>query len=138
MFKSILAVSEGGPDAMMTFSLAKRLAGIFDGTVDALHLPVGAIGGTINLHLVTHRSRLEARARQSERVFKEVLGPLAGSTYTGETKVTPLEALVGMGRFSDILLLGRPGADPENPDPDTVKTAIYECARAVMIAPPDA
>ena len=138
MFKSILAVSEGGPDALMTFSLARRLAGIFDGTVDALHLPVGAIGGTISLHLATNRHRLETRARQSEQVFKEILGPLAGSTYTAEIRVTPLEALVGMGRFSDILVLGRPGADPENHDPDTVKTAIYECARAVMIAPPDA
>ena len=45
MFKSILAVSEGGPDAAMSFKLATRVAGIFDGTVDALHLPVGPAGG---------------------------------------------------------------------------------------------
>ena len=41
MFKSILAVSEGGPDAAMSFTVAARVAAIFDGTVDALHLPVG-------------------------------------------------------------------------------------------------
>jgi hypothetical protein len=41
MLKSILAVSEGGPDAAMSFKLAARVAGIFEGTVDALHLPVG-------------------------------------------------------------------------------------------------
>ena len=43
-----------------------------------------------------------------------------------------------MGRCSDILVLGRPGADPENVAPATVEAAIYECARAVMIAPPTA
>ena len=31
MFKSILAVSEGGPDAGMSFKLAARVAGLFDG-----------------------------------------------------------------------------------------------------------
>ena len=40
-----------------------------------------------------------------------------------------------MGRCSDILVLGRPGADPENVAPATVEAALYECARAVMIAP---
>ena len=29
----------------MSFTLAARVAGIFDGTVDALHLPVGPAGG---------------------------------------------------------------------------------------------
>ena len=44
MFKSILAVSEGGPDAGMSFKLAARVAGLFDGCVDALLLPVGPAG----------------------------------------------------------------------------------------------
>ena len=47
MFKSILAVSEGGPDAGMSFKLAARVAGLFDGCVDALHLPVGPAGGMV-------------------------------------------------------------------------------------------
>ena len=45
MIKSILAVSEGGPDAVMSFRLAARVAAAFDGAVDALHLPVGPAGG---------------------------------------------------------------------------------------------
>ena len=32
MMKSILAVSEGGPDAAMSFRLAARVAGDFDGS----------------------------------------------------------------------------------------------------------
>ena len=47
MLKSILAVSEGGPDAAMSFKLAARVAGVFDGAVDALHLPVGPAGGMV-------------------------------------------------------------------------------------------
>jgi len=38
MMKSILAVSEGGPDATMSFRLAARVAAEFDGAVDALLL----------------------------------------------------------------------------------------------------
>ena len=37
MFKSILAISEGGPDAAMSFGLAARIAAMFGGTVDAVH-----------------------------------------------------------------------------------------------------
>ena len=47
MLKSILAVSEGGPDAVMSFKLAARVAAEFGGTVDALHLPVGPAGGMV-------------------------------------------------------------------------------------------
>ena len=47
MMKSILAVSEGGPDATMSFQLAARVAAEFDGAVDALHLPVGPAGGMV-------------------------------------------------------------------------------------------
>ena len=47
MIKSVLAVSEGGPDATMSFKLAARVAGAFGGSVDALHLPVGPAGGMV-------------------------------------------------------------------------------------------
>ena len=145
MFKSILAVSEGGPDAGMSFKLAARVAGLFDGTVDALHLPVGPAGGMVGglamsgeampLIMNIDDERLEARAKESERIYSEVIAPVKGATYTA-AKTATLDTLVAMGRCSDLLVLGRPGADPENVAPATVEAAIYECARAVMIAPP--
>ena len=145
MFKSILAVSEGGPDAAMSFNLATRVAGIFNGTVDALHLPVGPAGGmagglamsgeAMPLILNIDDERLEARAQESERVYKEIVAPVKGATFTA-AKTATLDTLVAMGRCSDLLVLGRPGADPENVAPATVEAAIYECARSVMIAPP--
>src|SRR5215468_11258169 len=147
MFKSILAVSEGGPDAAMSFTLAARVAGIFDGTVDALHLPVGPAGGMVGglamsgeampLIMDLDDERLEQRAKETERAYKETLAPVKGATYTA-AKTATLDAMVAMGRCSDVLVLGRPGADPENVAPATVEAAIYECARAVVIAPPEA
>jgi nucleotide-binding universal stress UspA family protein len=147
MIKSVLAVSEGGPDAAMSFRLAARVAGLFGGAVDALHLPVGPAGGMVGglamsgeampLVMNLDDERLEARTKESERAYKELLGATAGATYTA-AKTATLDALVAMGRCSDILVLGRPGADPENVAPATVEAALYECARAVMIAPPNA
>ena len=147
MLKSILAVSEGGPDAAMSFRLAARVAGIFDATVDALHLPVGPAGGAVGglamsgeampLIMNLDDERLEERAKESERAYKELLATNTGSTYTAAETAT-LDTLVAMGRCSDLLVLGRPGSDPENVAPATVEAAIHECARAVMIAPPNA
>jgi nucleotide-binding universal stress UspA family protein len=145
MFKSILAVSEGGPDAVMSFALATRVAGIFDGVVDALHLPVGPAGGmgglamsgeAMPLIMDIDDERLEQRAQESERVYKEIVAPTKDATYTAATTAT-LDSVVAMGRCTDLLVLGRPGADPENVAPATVEAAIYECARPVMIAPPN-
>lgn len=128
-FKSILAVSEGGPDAAMSFKLAVRLAGSFDGTVDALHLPVGPAGGMVGglamsgeampLVMDLDEERLTARAKESERAYNEIVKPVKGATYTAAQTAT-LDTLVAMGRCSDIVVLGRPGADPENVAPATV------------------
>jgi nucleotide-binding universal stress UspA family protein len=147
MMKSILAVSEGGPDAAMSFKLAARVAAEFSGAVDALHLPVGPAGGMVGglamsgeampLIMNLDDERLEERSKESERAYKETLALIKGSTYTA-AKTATLDAMVAMGRCSDILVLGRPGADPENVAPATVEAALYECARAVIIAPPSA
>jgi len=144
--KSILAVSEGGPDAMMSFRLAGRVADLFEGAVDALHLPVGAIadataglamsGEAIPMAMAADDERMDARAAESGRAYKELLNGARGGTYTA-TDTATLDALVAMGRCSDLVVLGRPGADPENVAPATVEAALFECARPVMVAPPE-
>ncbi len=131
MFKSVLAVSEGGPDASMSFVLAGRVAAAFDGTVDALHLAAGSG----RFHLGSDEA-LAARAARSARTYEEIVAALPGATYTADTAIAPLEALVTMGRLSDVIVLGRPGSDPANASPAAINTALFECARAVMIAPP--
>ena len=88
MIKSVLAVSEGGPDAAMSFRLAARVAAQFDGAVDALHLPVGPAGGMMGglamsgeampLVMDLDDDRLEARAKESGRAYQELLDPIKG------------------------------------------------------------
>jgi nucleotide-binding universal stress UspA family protein len=147
MIKSVLAVSEGGPDAAMSFRLAARVAEAFEAAVDALHLPVGPAGGmagglamsgeAMPLVMDLDEDRLEERGKESGRAYQELVAPIPGATYTA-AKTATLDALVAMGRCSDLLVLGRPGSDPENVAPATVEAALYECARPVMIAPPTA
>ena len=147
MIRSILAVSEGGPDAVMSFRLASRVAGVFGGAVDALHLPVGLSGGitgglamsgeAMPLVMNLDDERLAQRSKESARAFKEVVASIKGATYS-EAETATLDTRVAMGRCSDIVVIGRPGTDPENVAPATVEAALYDCARAVMVAPPDA
>src|SRR5471030_2205640 len=147
MIKSVLAISEGGPDAAMSFRLAARVASAFEAAVDALHLPVGPAGGmagglamsgeAMPMVMDLDEDRLEERGKESGRAYQELVAPIQGATYTA-AKAATLDALVAMGRCADLLVLGRPGSDPENVAPATVEAALYECARPVMIAPPTA
>jgi nucleotide-binding universal stress UspA family protein len=143
MYKSILAISEGGPDAAMSFGLAARIALMFGGTVDAVHFSesrahdVDIAAQAMPFLKPLSDGRLKARAAESERAFRELIAPIAGATFTGGEDVTR-DQLVTLGRFASVLLIGRPGADADNIAPATVKAAIYDCARPVVIAPPDA
>ena len=140
MYKSILAISEGGPDAVLSFRLAARVAALFDATVDAVHFSEARRGDadialqSMPFLKTDSDTRVEARARESERAYRELVAPLAGATFAGPG--LKRDRLVAMGRESSLLLLGRPGTDPENIAPETVHAALYECARPVLIAPP--
>jgi nucleotide-binding universal stress UspA family protein len=142
MYKSILAISEGGPDAAMSFGLAARIASMFDATVDAVHFSesrlhdVDIAAQAMPFLKAEAGARLKARAAESERAFRELIAPIDGATFTGGPDVT-LDQLIKLGRFASLLLIGRPGADAENIAPATVKAAIYDCARPVVIGPPD-
>lgn len=140
MYKTILAVSEGGPDAAMSFRLAAQLAGLFDASVDAVHFSEVRRGDadialqSMPFLKTDSDTRVEGRARESERAYRELIASLPGATFTGSGLTRA--RLVAMGRDSSLLLLGRPGSDPENIAPDTVHAALFECARPVLIAPP--
>ena len=140
MYKSILAISEGGPDAVLSFRLAARVAALFDATVDAVHFSEARRGDAdIALQSMPFLksdsdTRVEARARESERAYRELIAPLPGATFTGPGLTRA--RLVAMGRESSLLLLGRPGTDPENIAPAIFQAALHECARPVLIAPP--
>ncbi len=140
--KSVLAISEGGPDAAMAFRLAARIATDFGAIVDGVHVPHGR-PDDINIAAQAmpflegqDRNRLNGRLRNTEGAWRDHVAAVAGATLrTGWD--TTLDMLVMMGRSADLLVLGRPGVDPENAAPATVHAAIHDCARPVMVAPPD-
>jgi nucleotide-binding universal stress UspA family protein len=142
MYKSILAISEGGPDAEMSFRLAARIAAEFDATVDAVHFAEHVEHDRdITVQSMPFLSRLgddrlKARARESERAYRELIAPIRGATFVGKNGMTRDE-LVATGRFASLVVIGRPGSDDENISPETVKAAIWDCARPVIVAPPD-
>ena len=142
MYKSILAISEGGPDAAMSFGLAARIASMF-----GAHRGCGSFfrgpprrcryrGPGHALSQIPVRRKTEGARAEFERAFRELIAPIEGATFTGGQSVTR-DQLVTMGRYASLVLLGRPGMDAENIAPATVKAAIYDCARPVVIAPPD-
>ncbi len=141
MYRSIMAVSEGGPDAEPSFRLAAALATSFGGTIDAVHftedMPHDADIANQSMPFLARlsRERLVARAEESRRAFASVVAALPGATFTGDKPMTR-DQLVHLGRFAGLIVIGRPGADPENVAPETVKAALYESARPVVIAPP--
>jgi nucleotide-binding universal stress UspA family protein len=142
VFKSILAISEGGPDAEMSFRLAGRFASMFGGTVDAVHFaedrPLDAEIASQAMPFLKPLSdeRLKERALESGRAFRELIEPIEGANFTGDQGM-PRELLVKSGRCASLVVIGRPGADQENVSPETVKAAIFEFARPVVVAPPE-
>lgn len=126
----------------MSFRLAARLAAEFGGTVDAVHFAEHhEHESDITVQSMPFLSRLsddrvKARALESQRAFRDLLAPLKGATFTDDEALTRDE-LVRNGRFASLVVIGRPGTDDENISPDTVKAAIYDSARPVVIAPPD-
>lgn len=142
MIKSIVAISEGGPDAAMSFGLAARVASACDAAVEAMHLPAGRGGPLIDglsgagegLIMNVDDQRLEARKKESARQFAHFLGERSESSYA---IVSRLDTIVQHGRCADLLVVGRPGADFENVEPVSVRVALHDCARPVMVAPPE-
>ena len=143
MYRSIVAISEGGPDADPCFRLAAQLAAAFGGTVDAVHFtedrPHDADIANQSMPFLARLSaeRLSARAHESRRAYDALIAAIPGATFTGDAAMTR-EALVRLGRIAGLIVIGRPGADPENVAPETVKAALYDSARPVVIAPPRA
>lgn len=142
MIKSILAVSEGGPDAEMAFRLAGDLAALFGAGVEALHYPAtirnvaaGMIDGLSGSVVGWDQRRLEARAEASAAAYKAQLAQRGGIGYVAAERPDP-EDLLARARTTDLTVAGRPGADPDNDQPETVSVALHESACPVMIAPP--
>ncbi len=140
VFKSVLAVSEGGPEAASAFRLAGDVAALFGGAVEAVHYPTapntmadGLVGGMSGAVIAWDEKRAEERAAASKAAFDAAL---AGRGEFLAVDRHDIDDLMLRLRTSDVTVLGRPGADPDNASPATAALALHEPATPVIVAPP--
>jgi nucleotide-binding universal stress UspA family protein len=140
MFRSILAVSDGGLDNATPFRLAARVARPFEGAVDAVYFSWRKpgdidIGAQAMPFLGDQDKRqIAARAKAAEKAYADLVAGISGATFTHGSK---LDQLVDMGRRANLVVVARPVEDPENLASLDPSAMIHQCARPVMIAPPD-
>lgn len=142
MYKSILAVSEGGPDAASAFRLAGDVAALFGGAVEAVHYPTapnamadGMVGGMSGAVVAWDEKRAGERAAASKAAFDQTLAGKPGSVFQAVDRQDMDDLLVRL-RTCDLAVLGRPGADSDNQSPGTAALALHEPGCPVLIAPP--
>lgn len=142
MFKSILAVSEGGPDAAMAFKLAGEVASRFGAAVEAAHyaMPVnamadGMVGGMTGAVVAWDDQQVAARAAASKAAFAATLGATPNSSFLVADRRDADDLLLRL-RTSDLAVVARPGVDKDNETPASTLQALHETASPVLIAPP--
>jgi nucleotide-binding universal stress UspA family protein len=144
--KSVLAVADGGPALEATLTLAAHIADACKGQVDVLHVrdALAVNGGLAVASMVDGGGEVmmeDAQKTASERAviarsaFERIAKVIAGARFV-EVEGNETDIIVERARLSDVVVVGRPGADDLKPEPQYVPAAIYEGARPVAVAPP--
>ena len=144
--KSILAIADGGPALESTITLAAHIADVCKGQVDVLHVrdALAVDGGLAVASMVDGGGEImmeDAQKTASERAviartaFERIAKVVAGARFV-EVEGNEADIVVERTRLSDVVVVGRPGADDVKPEPQYVPAAIYEGARPVAVAPP--
>ena len=150
-FKTILVPTEQHDLMSSTLETAVVLARKFDSYIEGFALRVGVpvaftIGdmGTLPVpaaleHEITDN---ENRTRALFEEFMREHGVPGGGHTNSLSSGWVLDAPQGdhfvgsHGRVFDVIVLGRPGRDPKGPRMTTLKSALFESGRPVLIAPP--
>jgi nucleotide-binding universal stress UspA family protein len=142
VFKSILAVSEGGPDAAMAFGVASELGMLFGGAVEAVHYPTaptamadGMVGGMSGAVVNWDDQRQAARTAVAKAAFEKASAGKAGARFATVERHDMDDLLIRL-RTSDVAVIGRPGVDSDNASPATASIALHEPACPIIVAPP--
>lgn len=143
--KTILSVADGGPALDDVLSLAARCAALFESVHDVIHVrDLAAMGaaaavtgfdGAIATDFAPFQKLAAERAAKAKASFDRVLGREVKASFI-ELEGVESELVAQYGRVSDLIVVGRPGIDPDKPEPPHVSAAIFESARPVLTAPP--
>ena len=147
--KSVLAVADGGAALEAVIRTAGHVAGLGKGQLDVLHVrdPMSLFGGAavgaasmgaetaVPILMEKGQAEIAERAAQARQAYDALAGSLPQSRFI-ELEGGEANAVVAYGRLSDLVVLGRPGADEAKPEPAYVRAAIFDAARPAMIVPP--
>ena len=147
--KSILAVADGGAALDAVVQTAGFVAGLSKGQVDVLHVRdpmalaggavvvASSIGGETAMPIVMEKNEpeLARRAAAARQAYDRLKSVLPTSCFV-DIEDAEASAVIAYGRVSDLVVVGRPGADEMKPEPTHVPAAIFESARPVLIVPP--
>jgi nucleotide-binding universal stress UspA family protein len=139
----LLAVADGGPLTAQVVETALGVHRTVGGVLNAFHVrdpavlakPVMAGMETPAFAADPAGSAVERRAASAARVWAEheSRDPRVAFHDVGGHETA---LLVRKARISDLAIMPRPGHDPERPEPDYVKSLIFETGRPVMVVPP--
>lgn len=143
--KSILALADDGEQLEATLRTAALLARRADGRLNVLHvraLPAGVAypseefalpGLMLERPAVDERGPTAERARHARSCYERVVAPHWSRSAWWEADGHRPALLTRLGRVSDLVVIGRPADDV---DPATVKAALFDTGRPVLVAPP--
>lgn len=145
--KCVLAVADGGTALEAVIQVAGQMAALCKGQLDVLHVRdpltlyggamAGAASGAGAVPILMEKSQAEiaARAVIARKAYDKLAASLPQSRFI-ELDGNEANAVAAYGRLSDLVVLGRPGADDAKPEPGYVQSAIFDAGRPVMIVPP--
>ena len=144
--KSILAIADGGPALEATIAAGGYVAGLFQARLDVLHVRdllalSGAMGAAAlaeapgQIVFEENRGKENVRASLAKQAFTALTASVKDAHFIdvegSEDNVVPAH-----GRLSDLIVIGRPGADEMKPEPHHARAAIFDSARPVLVVAP--
>lgn len=146
--KTILIPTEDHDTMPAVLQTARLIARTFDSYMEGFAIRP-AVGTYVTVEPVSSLAISgafdEDTAREAQAAFEKFMtesgvprageGPATFSWAWPRTEATDDAALGSYGRVFDLIMLGRPGRDVENPRMPPLESALFESGRPVMIVP---
>jgi len=147
--KTILVPTEDHDSMPAVMEAARLVARAFDGYMEgfAVRPAVGtyvtiepvsslAISGAFDTEAATQSLELFTNFMQKANVPRAQPGPAVFSYGWSLAEAADDAFLGSYGRVFDLVVLGRPGREPENPRMAPLEAALFESGKPVLIVPP--
>ncbi len=143
--RSILVLNDGGGGREATLTTAMILARAFGAHLDVLHVradpetmvPVvgeAMTGAMVEQMMEAMARTVEGRAAKARASFDGLVQPSGLPSAWHELTGREPEVVAGLGRTSDLVVVGRPNGENEGPMAATLDAALFDTGRPVLVA----